>query len=314
VRRLALLLLVAACVHSNAVTLRELEDRSRARPRPELDKVVDRTGPVPFVGRGYAATLPMVRCRVPAIKGRINDVEMPFILDTGASHVAISGPAARATDLYVPAREPVQMLSPGYATPHRICVFESLKLGPSLLAPGAATVSVGETAGRSWAGLDTPAYAIVGGTVLSHFRITFDFRRRQVRLAPHGRRAPPLALWVPVDLNGRRYHMLVDSGATRPILEPWVAVELGLLSADQARRHLVKAPAESATTYSRLTLDSVTVAGRTFRDVRGASVLTFGDQPINGKKAGGLLGLVGFGRLVWTIDYGTKELEIEDGS
>ncbi|MHC4817162.1 MAG: hypothetical protein ACYTF8_03745, partial [Planctomycetota bacterium] len=82
----------------------------------------------------------------------------------------------------------------------------------------------------------------------------------------------------------------------------------------QARRHQAKASAESATTYSRLTLDSVTVAGRTFRDVRGAAVLTFGDQPIHGKKAGGLLGLVGFGRLVWTIDYGTKELEIEDGS
>jgi len=312
VRRLALLLLIAACVHSNAATLRELEDRSRARPRPELDQVVDRAGPVPFVGRGYAATLPMVPCRVPAVRGRINDVEMPFILDTGASHVALSGPAARATDLYVPERDPVQMLSPGYAMPHRICVFESLKLGPSLLAPGTATVSVGETAGRSWAGLNTPTFAIVGGTVLSHFRITFDFRRRQVRLAPHGRQAPPLALWVPVKINGRRYHMLVDSGATRPILEPWVAVELGLLSADEARRHQVKAPAESDTRYSRFTLDSITIAGRTFRDVRGASVLTFGDQPIHGKKAGGLLGLVGFGRLVWTIDYGLRELEIED--
>ncbi|MHC4134033.1 MAG: pepsin/retropepsin-like aspartic protease family protein [Planctomycetota bacterium] len=313
-RRLALLLLIAACVQSNAVTLRELEDRSRAAPRPDLDEVADRAGPVPCVGRGYAATLPMVPCRVPAVKGRINDVEMPFILDTGASHVALSGPAARAAALYVPKHQPVQMLSPGYAMPHRLCVFESLKLGATLLAPGAATISVGETAGRSWAGLNTPAYAIVGGTVLSHFRITFDFRQRQVRLAPHGRPAAPLALWVPVAINGRRYHMLVDSGATRPILEPWAAVELGLLSEDQARRHQAKAPTEAATRYSRLTLDSLTVAGRTFRNVRAAAVLTFGDQPIAGKKAGGLLGLVGFGRLVWTIDYGTRELEIEDGS
>ena len=311
-RRIALLLLISACVQSNAVTLHELEQRSRASPRPDLDAVIDRAGPVPFIGRGYAATLPMVKCRVPAVKGRINDVEMPFILDTGASHVALSGPAARATNLYVPERQPVQMLSPGYAMAHRLCVFESLKLGPTLLAPGAATVSVGETAGSSWAGLDTPTYAIIGGTVLSRFRVTFDFRLRQVRLVPHGRPASPLALWVPVDINGRRYHMLLDSGATRPILEPWAAAELGLLSADQARRHRVKAPSESKTTYSRFTLDSVTVAGHTFRDVRGAAVLTFGDQPIEGRKAGGLLGLVGFGRLVWTIDYGTRELEIED--
>jgi predicted aspartyl protease len=313
VRRLALLLLIAACVQPNAVTLRELEDRSRAAPRPDLEAVVDHAGPVPIVGRGYPTTLPMVECRVPAAKGRINDVEMPFILDTGASHVALSGPAARAAALYVPERDPVQMVSPGYAMSHRICVFESLKLGPTLLAPGTATVSMGETAGRSWAGLDTPAYAIVGGTVLSHFRITFDFARRQVRLVPHGRPASALALWIPVAINGRRYHMLVDSGATRPILEPWAAVELGLLSEDQARRHQVKAPEESESRYSRFTLDSLTVAGRTFRHVSAAAVRTFGDQPIDGKKAGGLLGLVGFGRLVWTIDYGTRELEIEDG-
>lgn len=312
-KRLALVLLVAACVQPNAVTLRELEERSRAAPRPDLDRVVDRAGPVPLVGRGYPATLPMVQCRVPAVKGRVNDVEMPFILDTGASHVALSGPAARATNLYVPDHQPVQMMSPGYAQSHRLCVFESLKLGPSLLAPGAATVSVGETAGLSWAGLDTPRYAIVGGTVLSHFRITFDFEKRQVRLVPHGREASPITLWVPVEINGRRFRMLVDSGATRPILEPWAAVELGLLSDDEARRHQVKATAETESRFSRLTLDSVRVAGRTFRNVRGASILTFGDQPIEGEKAGGLLGLVGFGRLVWTIDYGTRELEIEDG-
>ena len=179
-RRLALLLLIAACVQSNAVTLRELEERSRAAPRPELDEVVDRAGPVPIVGRGYPATLPMVECRVPAVRGRINDVEMPCILDTGASHVALSGPAARAAALYVPERQPVRMVSPGYAMTHRLCVFESLKLGPTLLAPGAATVSMGETAGRTWMGLNTPAYAIVGGTVLCHYRISFDFARRQV--------------------------------------------------------------------------------------------------------------------------------------
>jgi hypothetical protein len=313
VKRLALLLLIAACVQPNAVTLRELEDRSRTTPRPDLDEVVDRAGPVPLVGRGYTATLPMVECRVPAVNGRVNDVEMPCVLDTGASHVALTGPAARAAALYVPEREPVQMVSPGYATSHRLCVFESLKLGPTVLAPGAATVSLGESAGRTWIGLNTPTYAIVGGSVLSHFRITFDFARREVRLAPHGRSASPLALWVPVEIHGRRYHLLVDSGATRPILEPWVAVELGLLSEEQARRHEVKAAAESKTRYSRLTLESLTVADRTFRNVRAASVRTFGDQPIDGRKAGGLLGLVGFGRLVWTIDYGTRELEIEDG-
>jgi hypothetical protein len=278
VKRLALLLLIAACVQPNAVTLRELEDRSRTTPRPDLDEVVDRAGPVPLVGRGYTATLPMVECRVPAVNGRVNDVEMPCVLDTGASHVALTGPAARAAALYVPEREPVQMVSPGYATSHRLCVFESLKLGPTVLAPGAATVSLGESAGRTWIGLNTPTYAIVGGSVLSHFRITFDFARREVRLAPHGRSASPLALWVPVEIHGRRYHLLVDSGATRPILEPWVAVELGLLSEEQARRHEVKAAAESKTRYSRLTLESLTVADRTFRNVRAASVRTFGDH------------------------------------
>jgi hypothetical protein len=314
VRRLALLFLIAACVQPNAVTLRELEERSRARPRPDLDRVADHAGAVPIDGRGYPATLPLLPCRVPAVEGRVNDVEMPLILDTGASHVALTGPAARAAALYVPERDPVQMVSPGYATEHRLCVFESLRLGPTLLGPGAATVSTGESAGRTWIGLNTPSFAIVGGTILSHFRITFDFHQKQVRLAPHGKAATPLALWVPVEIHGRRYHLLVDSGATRPILEPWVAVELGLLTEDEARRHQVKAARETDANYTRLTLESITVAGRTFRNVRAASVLTFGDQPIEGEKAGGLLGLVGFGRLVWTIDYGTREIEIEDGS
>ncbi|MHC4548060.1 MAG: aspartyl protease family protein [Planctomycetota bacterium] len=314
-KRLALVVLLAACAQSNASAVRELERRARAHPRPELDAVIDRPGPVPILGHARGATLPLVRGRVPAVAGRVNGVEMPFILDTGASHVALSAPAAREAEIYVSPREPVNMVSPGYAVSHRLCVFESLALGDLRFGPGVATLALGDTPGLRWAGLGSKAFAIVGGTVLSRFRVTLDFRRREVRLMPHGQRRPAAALWTAVKFNGQPYWVLVDSGATRPILEPWAALELGLISKPRHRRHLVKGSSEAEAFYSQFTLDSVEVAGRTFRNVKAAAVHTFGTGPVSGARTpAGLLGLQGFGKLVWTIDYGTRRITVEDGS
>ena len=313
--RLFWLALLAGCT-LGAPTIQDLEERARADPKPNLEAALDRSnGPTPPAGPLRAVTLPMVRGKVPTVRGRINGVEMPLIVDTGASHVALSGDAARESEVYLAPREPVTIVSPGYSTPHKLCVFESLDLGGNRFGHGVATISTGVAAGRRWANLGTGTFGIVGASILSHFKATFDFRRREVRLAPHGKPGFIHPLWAEVEVNGKPLRLLVDSGATRPILEPWAALELGLISADRARRHATKAPKESGTLYSRFTLETLSVAGRTFKNVSSAAVQTFGSRPLkDGARAGGLLGLKSLGKLVWTIDYGTRRITVEDGS
>ncbi len=94
--------------------------------------------------------------------------------------------------------------------------------------------------------------------------------------------------------NGTPYSFLVDSGANHLALEPWVTRELGL----KGRRVL---------------LETVEVAGRTFKNTRARVLATFGNvKDKDGKRPAGLLGLAGFGDLVWTLDYGRKHLTVEE--
>ena len=106
--------------------------------------------------------------------------------------------------------------------------------------------------------------------------------------------------------------LMVDSGATAVFLEPWAALELDLISTERAKRHETRARAAADALHSRFTLDRVAVAGRAFRDVDAAAVNTFGTLASGqGFRPGGLLGLKGFGDLVWTLDYGTRTLRLE---
>jgi hypothetical protein len=300
-------LLIAGCAYSNSGILEDLEARETV---PALEAAIDHGDAAPALGPLREVALPMVPGKVPAVLGRINGIEMPLVLDTGTSVVTATAEAARDARLYLPARAPEKVGGPGYVSEDRLCAFASLELGPNRFGPGVATVPVDRRPGP-WMDLGTRRYAIVGCSVLSHFAVTFDFARSEIRLRPTGRPAYTNPLFTEVTVNGRPYMLMVDSGATAVFLEPWAALELDLISEDRAKRHEARATDASDALHSGFTLDTVALPGQTFRDVRAAAVNTFGGQSRDGLRPAGLLGLTGFGDLVWTLDYGTKKLRLE---
>ena len=307
-KRTRYLLLVAGCAYSNERILADLETRASV---PALEAAIDDGGATPPEGALREVTLPLVRGKVPAVRGRLNGVEMPFVLDTGTSVVVVTAEAARDARIYLPARPPELTGGPGHVSTDRLCAFASLELGPNRFGAGVATLPVNQRPGP-WMDLGTESYAIVGCSVLSHFAVTFDFAKDEVRLRPTGRSAYATPLFTSVDVNGRPFMLMVDSGATAVFLEPWAALELDLISTERAKRHETRARAASDALHSRFTLDRVAIAGRAFRDVAGAAVNTFGGRRApDGARPGGLLGLKGFGDLVWTLDYGTRTLRLE---
>jgi len=310
VRRLLALGLLAACSYSNEAILEELDARARAEPAPALDAVAERGGPVPLAAPAHEAVLPMVHGKVPAVVGRVNGVEMPVVLDTGSTHVTLTAEAAREARLHLSAQPPSEVAGAGHTGAHRHGAFRTLELGGIRLGPGEATVAINDRPGR-WMDLGTRNYAIVGCSVLSHFRVTFDFEKDEVRLAPTGGTPYTEPLLTRVEINDRPYALLIDSGATTVFLEPWAALELGLITPERARRHEEKPGRQSDALFTRFTLDRVGVAGREFTDVRAAAVNTFGDVPLaHGPRPAGLLGLKGLGKLVWTLDYGNQTVHV----
>jgi predicted aspartyl protease len=303
--RYVLAALLAGCAYSNEAILAELD--ARREPSPGLEAAIDRGGPASLLATAREAALPMLPGKVPAVLGRLNGVEMPLALDTGTSAVMVTAEAARDAGLYLSPRPAEPVIGAGHAAAHRVGAFSEIELGPNRFGPGVCTVAVNDRPGR-WMELRTKRYAIVGCSVLSHFRVTFDFARREVRLAPAGRPAAGASLGARVEVNGRPCFLLVDSGATKLFLEPWAALEAGLLTPERAKRHEARAGRMDDALFTELTLESVRVAGRTFRDVDAAAVSTFGHER---RGPAGLLGLAGFGRLVWTVDYGTRTLRLE---
>ena len=115
--------------------------------------------------------------------------------------------------------------------------------------------------------------------------------------------------FVAVSIGKRKYLLLVDSGATRVFLEPWAALELGLIDTADAARHESKSESFRSGRSTRIRLAEVTVAGQTFRDVPGGVVHTF---PKGEGRPAGLLGLLAFGELAWTLDFTAKTIRLEE--
>jgi hypothetical protein len=314
VRRLFLpvLLLVASCASSNASLLQELEEAARSSPDAASDALLARTDVplVPFTGPLRNAVLPLQANQIPTVMGRINGVEMPIVLDTGSDGVFLSGHAARATRLYLPPGRTEQFLSPGFDARYRRGVFESLELGG--LEFGRGLASVAEQESRSFGPGGT--YAIVGCSILGHFRITFDFSAREIRLIPHGGRARSGTLVAETRIHGGRYWLLVDSGASRIMLEPWAAQELGLVTASEAERLRAKSGTFGKARHLDVRLERLSVAGGTFEKVDAGVVNTWeGVTADDGIQPAGLLGLAGLGDRVWTVDFGSGSIRVEEG-
>ncbi|MGQ0612602.1 MAG: aspartyl protease family protein [Planctomycetaceae bacterium] len=306
-RRALPLLLLAACAaaHRNDRLIAELEERAEADPRPELARVSARwREPVRWASPISGATLPMLDGWFAAVRGSVEGRPMDLLLDTGTSCLHLSGPAARRVPLHLPAGKPLSLHAAGYEALARAGAVESVELGPLRFGPAPALLEVNETLLRA-----EPEYALVGCSILSHFRATFDYAGREVRLVPHGGPGSCDPLFAKAIIDGRPFRLMVDTGAKGVFLEPWAALELGLIDATEAERRKEGAGSRADVRFPAVILDRIAVAGREFRDVRARVVRVHQGEGPDGPA--GLLGLSEFGPLSWTLDYDARRLTVE---
>ena len=309
---LVLLVVAAACTRSNRSLLDDLEQEATLSPRADADRMLaaDSWG-LPLAPGAGTVTLPMEDATLPVVKGVVNSVEIPLVLDTGASLVMLSGGAAADTRVYLPRGDPIEAVSPGYNPVYRRGVVDSLELPSLRFGPGVVGVPAKEASGRAPGGLSTRSYGIAGCPVLGHFIVTFDFRAQEVRLLPH-RQPASAPLFVEVGVNGKTFWLLVDSGASRIYLEPWAALELDLISEKRARRYRSKSAAFGKGKITKVEIDTLHVADETFLEVDAAVVRTFGEiRHGSGWRPAGLLGLAGLGERSWTVDFAARTLSVE---
>ncbi|MEM8885331.1 MAG: pepsin/retropepsin-like aspartic protease family protein [Planctomycetota bacterium] len=304
--RLLLFALLAACTApDNRAILDDLEEQSRDESKPALlAQIVD---PQAYFIRGPARTilLPMEKATVPVVRVRINGVEMPGILDTGTTHIVLSGPAARACKLYMPESMPMEIVTPGYATRFFTGAPESVEIGGMKLEGGIALVPEKESGLARRLGVPNAVHATIGTAVLSNYNVVFDFQRRLVELQPHGKKAFAGVMWTRVRVNDKERLLLIDSGANGLFLEPDFAHELGLVSQERANQLRGKARSASEARMERVRVDELGFGPRVFRNVRAHVVSIMGDP-----ERGGLLGLPGLGPHRWLVHYETRQFAL----
>jgi len=312
----ALAIVLAACSSTdNRPLLDELQREATATPNAALDACVKSPGPYRLAaGSPRSTTLPMAAGKVPIIEGSINGVAMPFLIDTGTTHVVLSAAGAQASGLYLPQGLTVQLVAPGYRTRYRVGAPAQLAIGDHVLKGGVTAVPETRSDVPRRLGVKSASNATIGGSVLSNFRVTLDFKTREVVLEPHGREPFAGVLWTEVKVNGRRCLMLVDTGANGIFLEPGFARSLGLIDEDEVQSHATKADAPAKARLTSVRIDSLTFDRQVFKDLRATVVRVAEDEgdSVGALPRGGLLGLAGLGRHRWIIDYGERRLILDE--
>ncbi|MHC4954530.1 MAG: retroviral-like aspartic protease family protein, partial [Planctomycetota bacterium] len=301
----ALAVLLAACTSpDNRPLLDDLEQAAAKSPNAELDARTKNARPYRPTGASTRVVLPMLPGKVPIVGGSINGVAMPFLLDTGTSHVVMSGAAARACELYLPPGQTVALVTPGYNARFRVGAPRSLSIGAATLAGGVAAIPERESQLPQRLGIRSARHATVGSAVLSNYRVVLDFGQREVTLEPHG--AEPFAgvLWTEVEVNGEKCRLLVDTGANGIFLEPSFARRLGLIDAAEEQRHAEKASRAGRARFTRVKLDSLRFGPHSFEGIR-AHVVNLDDGTGTGA---GMLGIAALGPHRWVIDYARRRL------
>ena len=309
------LLLFAACVdvRSDEGSIREMQADAARNPRPELDAVARRIKePLKLSGGRAAFTLPMESRRLPSVRGKLNGVDARFLVDTGASHVTLSAPLAKKAHAYVPPSEPTSAVAPGHRTRIYPAAARGLEIGPLRVPVLQAVVREEQVYTESLFSSRALYDGVLGAALLSLYRVVFDFKKREIRFVPHDGPGRTDVLFVPVRINGRSYHLLVDSGAAGLYIEPWVALELDLLNADEAKQLRKDADSLTKVRMTRVEVERLEVDERLFEDIGATVIRTFGPiETKTGRKPAGLLGIAGFGELVWTVAYDRMALKVE---
>ena len=308
----ALALLLSCATSDNASVIAELEQHASANRDDELERRIRAPEPYRPTGAITRTVLAMGSAKVPVVEGAINGVAMPLLLDTGTTHVVISGAAARDCELYLPPGRTVALVTPGYEARFRLGAPRSITLGKTVLAGGVAVVGEKESGLARRLGVRAASHATIGAAVLSNFVMVLDFGKREVILEPHGGEPFAGVLWTEVVVNDKRCLMLVDSGANGIFLEPTFARSLGLIDEREEERHRQKAETAGAARFTPVQVQRVTIGGHTFKKVRAYVVNVVDNEgSLEALPRGGLLGLAGLGPHRWTIDYAKKQLVLE---
>ena len=310
----ALLLAVAGCsVHSVPIPkdseslLREraisgqklgfhvLPDGKRYRLQLFRAKLPEHPIEVPME-RGIAG-LPTIRMTLNRTK------EVRFIADTGAQLSVVEADLAIAVkaDVYAPAEGTLRVEGIGGEERAWLARFDSAQLGPILFSD-LVTVLRRETSAFRFGGVRVGGFDVnlLGAPVLSSFSfVTFDYRAKRMMLSGSTAFVPsrgavrvPMAMrdsmpYVPVQIRGRTYQALVDTGARDQLfLDEKVVRELGLES-----------NAAAGGTFKAAGLGGM-IRGRTFR----LPVIYLGEMPVSDV-------VVDSSKGPWSVRIGTELLE-----
>ena len=208
---------------------------------------------------------------LPTIRMSLNHSKpVRFVADTGAQLSVVEADIALAAkaDVYAPAEGTLRVQGIGGEERAWLARFESAKLGPmefgdlvTLLRREASALRFG---GMRVGGFDVN---LLGAPVLSAFSfVTFDYRARRMMFSGYTPFVPsrgavrvPLMMreslpYVPVQINGRTYSALVDTGARDQLfINDQIVRELGL-----------EAAATSGGTFKAAGLGGM-IRGRTFK-------------------------------------------------
>jgi len=315
--RLLLLLLIAACssVRDHNSMIEEMRAESQANPQARLDRVISRIRePLDLPADRGAFTLPFDLAPVPTVRGTLNGVEARFAVDTGASSITIFAPLARKAGVYVaPNVEPGVAVSPGHRRRVYVGAARKLELGPLRVRSFPVLIAAEQQMRGGF--LSDPYYdGIIGGALLTQYNVEFDLKKEELRFTPHNRRGQASVIFTTVTLNDVRYRMLVDSGANGLFLEPWAARELRLIDESEAESLSASASSAADVKMGYVRIERVSIDGKEFQGVAAGVVATFGRdaRPADGQRLAGLLGFTGFGKRVWTINYETLQLHLDD--
>jgi hypothetical protein len=149
------------------------------------------TLPERFDGSGAGTAVPFVFAgRIPAVAGRVDGIDGTFTIDTGSrSDLALNQPfvdAHHLVDRYRAGEEAVTGWGVGGGVRAKVAHARLLTLGDVEVRDPVTelvTSDKGALADRYLAGN-------VGGGVLRRFRVTFDYRRERLFLAPLGSAEP----------------------------------------------------------------------------------------------------------------------------
>ena len=285
-----------------------MEQAGLEHPRPELDKLLEgHQDFVPALGPLQETTFDLQPGLLPVVMAGVNGRPCRALLDTGTSMLALDAEFAEQAGVHLAAHKKIGAIHPGRTLELRLGAAEEIDLGGMRFGPAVYGLPSTEDGSASMFGPKRRYAAIVGNSVLGHFRVRFDFRRRVIRLTPHGGASPGRGvLLVRAQAGKDELRLIVDSGSHGLFLTPETAVRLDLL--DSAT------PQQRARRLGRR-LRTLTVAHKSFHDVPVSVITLVGDDvpkhiAADFAHVDGLLGLSGFGPLVWTIDYGSRKISV----